>query len=56
MGHLSHLGSGIKTPNGQRAILTLTGPVTGVAIESEGQALSQISLPHQIMKMALPLT
>ena len=46
MGHLSHLGSGIKHPLSlrERAILTLTGPVGVAAIDSEGQALSK--LPH----------
>ena len=57
MGHLSHLGCGIKHSLSLReqAILTLTGTVAGAAIDTEGHALFQISLPHQIMTTALPL-
>ena len=41
LGLLSNLEFGIKTPLSlrERAILPLTGPVTGDATDSEGQAL-----------------
>ena len=58
MEHLSHLGIGIKKhpPSlRERAILTLTGLVAGAPIDSEGQAPSQLSLSHPIMKMVLSM-
>ena len=39
----------------ERAILTLTGQVTGAVTGSEGRAVSQLSPPHQLWKVALSL-
>ena len=49
------VGSWIKTPTVPKRAVTshLTGPVAGAALDSEGHAMSQLSLPHPIMKIAL---
>ena len=53
LGLSSRLGCGIKTPQslGERLTLTLTGPVTEAAPDSEGQALSQLSAPSSVAQL-----